>query len=397
MADPALDLLNKLFERWQRADNNGRTLSLSLSGRDGPAYRATFGVSREDFHATMENAAKCGAVRLKRGRFETSHELIQVALDDGHKLAGFLGRAPAEALVAAMALRIAPLLERAPPWLHACWDNAAARWRRGETALRLRLPQHADEVERLFKALLAVSRNQQDNLDLRSFSVLATGDSKAMERLKASFIEAWRAAHDGEGLGADDLYQVLGLIKSPQPILLRGAVELHSKNVLLDLSGVFPWIGLPGETLRNAVLPKRPDYVLSIENWASFARHCREVRDHGLILYTGGFPNPSVQSLLQRFGQEIEVSTAFYHWGDTDVRGLEILALVAKLSGRTIYPHLMDRAEWAGTQTLTQNQAKTLENLRDISSLSTLITKLITMGIPQDFEQESQMPKPPKA
>lgn len=395
MAEPALDLLNKLFERWQRTDNHDRTLSLSLAGRDGSRYRETSGASREAFHAVMANAAKCGAVKLEWGRFEVSHELVRVVFVDGHKLANFLDRLPAQALVEAFSPRIAPLLELAPPWLKTCWDSAADRWQRGEAALRLRLPQNADDIERLFKALLAVSRNQQINLDLRSFSALTTGDSKALERLKASFAEAWCTAHDCESLDANDLYHSLGLIKTPQPILLRGAVGLRNENAVLDLSGVHPWVGLPGEMLAQMVLLKQPAYVLSIENWASFARHCREVRDQGLILYTGGFPNPSVQTLFNRLGQELSKTTLFYHWGDTDVRGLEILALIARLSRREIHPHQMDRVQWLSPQPLTRTEIRTIEGLRNTWGIAALANKLISLGVPQDFEQENQAPKAP--
>ncbi|MBT9541384.1 Wadjet anti-phage system protein JetD domain-containing protein [Thiobacillus sp.] len=395
MAEPALDLLNKLFERWQRTDNHDRTFSLNLAGRDGSRYRETSGASREAFHAVMANAAKCGAVKLEWGRFEISHELVRVVFVDGNKLASFLDRLPAQALVEAFSPRVAPLLELAPPWLKTCWDNAAVRWQRGEAALRLRLPQNADDIERLFKALLAVSRNQQANLDLRSFSALTTGDSKALERLKASFAEAWCTAHDCESLDANDLYHSLGLIKTPQPILLRGAVGLRNENAVLDLSGVLPWVGLPGEMLAQMILPKQPVYVLSIENWASFARHCREVRDQGLILYTGGFPNPSVQILFNRLGQELSEATPFYHWGDTDVRGLEIFALIARLSHREIKPHQMDRAQWSSPQPLTRSEIRTIEGLRNTWGIAALANKLILLGVPQDFEQENQAPKAP--
>lgn len=111
MTDPALDLLNTLFERWQRGDNTSKTLSLSLAGRDSGGYRATSGNCRESFHAVMANAASCGAVTLEWGRFEAEHELLRVLLVDGHKLADFLGRAPARTQVAALAPRITPLLD----------------------------------------------------------------------------------------------------------------------------------------------------------------------------------------------------------------------------------------------------------------------------------------------
>ncbi|KVW96919.1 Wadjet anti-phage system protein JetD domain-containing protein [Thiobacillus denitrificans] len=395
MTDPALGLLNTLFERWQRSDNSSKTLSLSLAGRDSGGYRATSGNCRESFHAVMANAAACGAVTLEWGRFEAEHELRRVLLVDGHKLAGFLGRTPARTQVVALAPRITLLLEHAPPWLQTCWDNAATRWQRGDAALRLRLPQHAADIERLFKALLAVNHNQQENLDLRSFSVQVTDDSKAMERLKASFAEAWCKAHDCESRDVDDLYHSLGLIKTPQPVLLRGAVSLRGEQTLLDLSEVRPWIGLPGETLANLVLPERPGYVLSIENWTSFARHCREVPDTGFILYTGGFPNPSIQSVFKRLGQELSQATPFYHWGDTDVRGLEIFALVTRLSGREVRPHQMGHGQWTQGRLLIPSEIRTVESLRWVPGIADLANRLITSGVPQDFEQESRSPQTP--
>jgi hypothetical protein len=44
----------------------------------------------------------------------------------------------------------------------------------------------------------------------------------------------------------------------------------------------------------------QPAALLTIENYASFNRHVREINDGALVLYTGGFASTGVPASLKR-------------------------------------------------------------------------------------------------
>lgn len=396
MADEAAErLLAKLLDRWERrTDTTMRRVTLSISGRDGADYFAISGERRERLHATLRNAAHVGAVDLEWGRFEAAHELKRLVLKDGNALAVFLGRSLMSKAVADLDKKIEPLLTNAAhSWIADAYRDARARWLRGLPVCRLSPTNNAEDIIRLFVALKTVSEESHSGMDMRTFSARILGDSKAMERLQIAFTRMWCNHHALEPITPTDLFATLGLEKAPQPVLLRGKL----KSGASDLSALRPFVGLPGERLAALHWNEVPSYILTIENLASFQRHCREIDDEGLILFSSGFPNPSVQAMLRRLDADIPPSIQFFHWGDTDVRGIEILAFVASLCpSRTVKAHLMDRSPWQGERRATGHELKALDRIaHGRSSASSLAQRLMENGIPSDFEQENHNPAPP--
>ena len=61
-----------------------------------------------------------------------------------------------------------PVLVDAPGWLQAAAEQALAKWRQGQSALRIANHQR-DEAVALFRIAVAVSRQQQAGLGLEKF------------------------------------------------------------------------------------------------------------------------------------------------------------------------------------------------------------------------------------
>jgi hypothetical protein len=393
--DTAARMLEKLLDRWERRTGAGadRRVTLSISGRDGSTYFATSGEQREQIHATLQNAEQTGAIELKWDRFEAAHELKSVVLKDAGALATFVGRSLASLSVADLDKKIEPLLaDAAHPWIAEAYREARTRWLHGQPAFRLSLQDNGEDIVRLFAALKAVSNGAHVGMDMRTFSAKILKDSKAMERLQGSFARVWQAHHPMDPMAPIDLLATLGLEKIPQPILARGKLAAGTA----DLSAMRPFVGLPGESLASIRLIETPAYILTVENLASFQRHCREIEDDGFILFSSGFPNPSFQLLLQRLDAEIPSSVPFHHWGDTDVRGVEILAFIASLCpSRMLQPHLMDRSPWKSEVSATFQEMKVLVRIADgTTAASKLAERLVKEGVPCDFEQENVDPAP---
>ena len=129
-----------------------------------------------------------------------------------------------------------------------------------------------------------------------------------------------------------------GVEKLPHPIVISGRTNLQNLQKHLLYVGYHP---------DDAFHLSAPDaeYILTIENWVSFVRYADEVnRDaRGLIVYTGGYPSPSLVRVLESIYRTHDIP--FYHWGDVDSGGLYIARSIQsaiKNAGGMLRLHLMD-------------------------------------------------------
>lgn len=404
MADPQKNdiaeiLLGKLFDRWQSAlGNPDKTITLYISGRDGKPYFETKGEARRLLHATLENAERFGAIKLKLGEHAASHELDRIFLIDGEKLAVFIGKQPAPLCVAKLENDLHSLLnDCAHKWITEAFQDACYSWQRGKAFRGLTLPQDHVRAYQLFQALLSVAEGKHKGLDMRTFSARYLADSKAFEKFKSIFCNVWAKYNGLEEWDTEELLQTLGLEKEPHPVLLRGPLLLQQKDVISDLSRFQPYIGVPRELLGSVVPKHAPTYVLTIENLTSFFRHAREIPDDGLILFTNGFPNPDVQRFLSHLDSVLPQSILFHHWGDTDMDGLRILDFISTLTqNHKISPHLMNRHTWQPARSLNDQEKWKAKQLGSKNAFfSKLLDQLLIEGLPKDFEQENIDPASP--
>jgi hypothetical protein len=184
----------------------------------------------------------------------------------------------------------------------------------------------------------------EGEVDYRTFSRLSVNDSKALERnirqVVSAVTDLFHAAGPHIGLNPDEYLAGAGIVRMPQPVLLRGSLALDGQT-LPDM----PFVGLPTECAALVDLRNRPSYVLTIENYASFIRHVREVSrtDEGLVIYSGGFPSRPTLKAIARLAAQADAPT--FHWGDMDAGGVRIFrhieAHLAPL-GVTLRPHMMN-------------------------------------------------------
>jgi len=112
----------------------------------------------------------------------------------------------------------------------------------------------------------------------------------------------------------------------------------------LPVNQVIPFLGIVPDSIRKIVSTKIPDYILTIENLASFNRHCREVDDNGIILYTAGFLGPQSSRVLKILDNQIDKNIPFFHWGDIDTGGINIAKHVGQTISRQLNLHLMSKS-----------------------------------------------------
>ncbi|GFO56095.1 hypothetical protein GMSM_31020 [Geomonas sp. Red276] len=333
------ELLLKMLRKWEASPDMAVSLPITRS-RALSYFEAENLDDKDALHAYLNSAEREEAIHLKWGRLTTAHLVERITLTDGAKLAAFLGL-PVASVEAARALGdLRPVVAGMPSWIADLAEEMAEHWRVGKTAHGLAVTQ-VGEAGELLRALDAVAAGKQEGLDLRTFSARHVGDSKAMERMMPRFSRIWQRQFPGDELDPAELYQSLGLVKFPHPVLFRGPITIRNRGRLFDFRAVRPYLGFPPQSVDGVEFPSLPSYVLFIENPASFNRHVAEVEDEGLVLYTAGFPSSKTLSLIRMLDHELPSGVPFFHWGDLDLGGVRIMARIQDQLQRTLHPHLM--------------------------------------------------------
>lgn len=395
MSRAARDVLLRLLVRAERGGK--RVPVLPVTPRYAPEYFEATGLdARDALHATLENAGAAGAVTLEWGRFEAEQDLQRIRLVDADRLALFLGVERAGAKAARIQRRVGPVLEGAPDWLSVAFRQALARWRKGDRAMGCG-PDDAEAIEQLFRVAVAVHRSEHEGLDLRRFSTRLLGDSKAIERLRGRLASLLRHDPALADLEDDELFHALGLEKFPPPLFVRGALRMRYGGARMDLSALRPYVALSPDAVDDIVLANTPAYMLTIENLASFQRHVREIEDHGLVLYTGGFPGPAFRVILARLDRLVDETVPFFHWGDMDLGGLRIFKHLAGFVQRPLAPHLMEPpAGQLASRPFTPDERRRLEAYaRDEGPAAALAASWLAAGV-GCLEQEALDPATPR-
>jgi hypothetical protein len=365
MHEGARALLGRLLAAAERRAAAGATVTLPLTPSRAPEYADHASLAeREAVHAVLENAAATGALALEWGRFEEARDLKRLRLLDADRLAAFLGAERVAARLDRLRQAVGPVIHDAAPWIGRDFEDAAARWGRGGRAHGLAVDELAAVVT-LYRALAALDRGEHRGLDLRTFSARVLGDSKAMERLQSRVAAVFRRHLGLTDLDDAEVYVDLGLEKYPQPLFLRGPLWVVYAGSVLDLDGVRPYLALAPDAVAAVEPAGQVDYVLSIENLASFQRHVRTLDDRGVALYSAGFPGPGFRAFLGRLDQALDEHVPFLHWGDVDVGGLRIYArLAAALTRRALRAHLMDPPGSAGAgRAFTADERRRLQRM----------------------------------
>lgn len=292
-----------------------------------------------EFRRVILAAEASGAVRLEMDRGDLSHVMKRVVLTDPARLCAFLSRTPRVSQVDGVRGRLAAGisdLPPGPPQAHAreALERLAAAWSRGEPRHRLELGSEAEALRFLRAWGWASTKSETDDRDLRSYSRQVAGDSKLIERqLGRILAEARETGLLPLELETDEAVAALGLGKFPHLVQIGIDAGAHAAAYRNGHH-----VGIhPGEL--KALPRQRLAYLMTVENYASFNRMIREVRDPAAaILYTGGWPAPGVRRVIAALAP---LADQVLHWGDIDMAGAAIADCVWRAAGREIGLHLM--------------------------------------------------------
>lgn len=389
-------LLEKLLNSWQSNPNRTARTTLVLNKkRASNFFEVDHPDDRESLRAGLEEVESQGAIAIDRGKGYESKVLKRLILVDGEKLAAYLGIPLAARQVTNAKVVLESCVTGHHPWIGEWVQELLDRWGRNKPMNNL-APGDCETARLVVLALEAVAAGRQENLDLRTFSTRELGNSKAMEGLLPKFAAVWKRYHPSD-LNTDELAETLGLVKFPLPLLLRGPVVLQLATREVDCLGVEPFIGLPPQSIMGVKTDRLPDYVLTIENLASFNRHAAEIHDSGLVIYTAGFPSPGVGEFLRKLDARLPESIPFFHWGDLDEGGLKIFAYVQTFLCRTLRPHLMtaDLLMRLGNEKPNLRTEEILKMADQHPATNPLVDVILANSPPKVLEQENINPQRP--
>ena len=281
-------------------------------------------------------------------------------------------------------------------------DEAAFAWSRKAPYMGVR-PGEGETLGQVLRLAGAVSERlvelSASEVDFRSFSRLRSGDSKALERNLSSVVSAvsrFSALTETQGgLDAEELLATAGIKRLPQPVLICGAISLDDQPF-----PNMPFSGIPAECAGRVNLCKRPEYVMTIENFSSFVRYVREVAqsENGLVIYSGGFPSRPVLETIVRLTKQ--AYAPIYHWGDMDGGGVRIFRHIEQRLasiGVNLRPHMMnaDLLRKVGLKTQGTNRVGSGMRESAIGELALLIEQSGLVHEQEEFDPQSPLAMSP--
>jgi hypothetical protein len=305
-----------------------------------PDYASFSDVGEIDrFAQELGKAERSRAVTIAKGRGRNSDQIAHVRLEDASRLYVLLGRRPARELADEATSRLMDGLDL-PAELEAAATSLLAAWSRGRSWQGFSL----DDVARLrpaFALAKAILEGRHQGVDYRTFSRRVAGDSKALERLEGPVIRLLGSTLElPPNARPRDALRTLGLEKFAPPLLFSGRIDFD----MAELSAAAPlYFGIPPAEVARVRFREKPQYLLTIENFASFNRHVTEADPErvGLTIYVGGYPSLATQEALRALGASVPDDVCLFHWSDIDPDGTWIFRTIERAVGKPLTPHLM--------------------------------------------------------
>ncbi len=180
---------------------------------------------------------------------------------------------------------------------------------------------------------------------VRFASCVLCGDSKKLESLSSLEREGERTGQlrgklgrflseitGGQITSLDDL----GIVATPRSVLLHGPLKLMSVSGILDLGLLQGPFRLSAVDLdRCTGITTSATRCLTVENETTFYELAK--LESGVLLICTSYPGSATVKLLKLLPTSLE----FWHFGDSDAAGFDILRVLREKSGKDFRPFLM--------------------------------------------------------
>lgn len=272
-----------------------------------------------------------------------------------------------------------------PPAWEARWRQSCARWAEAARTGGTLTPFPKEDPKSTHELLALVPRVlawPSPSL-IRFASCVLCGDSKRLQQLAGRLEEILQQVSGGELKELSDV----GILPNPRFALVHGPLRLEFSEGALDLGLLTGAFRLSGDDiLRAGSVTSSATRCLIIENETTF--HELAKLRAGALLIQSSFPGRATLKLIERMNSDME----FWHFGDTDVEGFEILRDLRERSGRRVQALHMTHRPQPGGVALTPADRRRLERLLEdplLSDVASTLAQMLESGNLGNFEQES--------
>lgn len=331
MEQLARTLLEKLLADAEKAAAGRRTRPPVLTKSNLTEYHLCRSLqAKEAFETFMQAASAVRAINIVMGVSNAEEGFIKrIELADSRLLADFLGKVPAEVLLANAKELLAPLVERFP-----VLAEVLQKWEQLRPVRTFTAKDAQDWVD-----AIRVIDFARDNSTLGVISIPikeASGkifkDTKRIKKLAAPIDVLLTGSLDAEIRPPSEIWEEIGLLREEHPVRMAGKVIVERERLAAYLDT--PYAGLPAATIKR--LTSKPILVMSIENPTTFHSEARRRCDEEvLLIYTAGMPNPPWRAMYARILKDLPPDVPVYHWGDVDEGGFRIASVLAQEAIRT--------------------------------------------------------------
>lgn len=307
-------------------------------------YHSATTQERFDFHESLDALAKL--VRglkpiYKRKGFDENRVLERINVNDCAAYLAHFQIQPESEIVATAISQVKELEPMMPEWLKIDAINLYEKWSEGKPYKHIGTNDWSKAVDAARFIIWNTRRDQRQETDLRTASVVALGNSKRLEKLLGVIARFYDACPDLDctDLDSEQVLAYYGVSKFPSELTVRGGIIFRTPSGTIDAGAVWPYLALSPEGIEESTVATQPKYILFIENKTTFRRYCREINDGSIVIYTNGFPSRSWLPIFRRIVKQ--TNCPIYHWGDIDVGGYRILAFISAQLPRPVIPYNM--------------------------------------------------------
>ncbi|TCS95735.1 Wadjet anti-phage system protein JetD domain-containing protein [Hazenella coriacea] len=232
------------------------------------------------------------------------------------------------------------------------------------------------EVLEQYKNVVGVNLEDQDtNLDLiqvllglpnikgviqkRLFSQLVLHDSKRFEQvIEKRLLSIYKRYGEVEFEKDEEYLDSLGIVEHPKQALVAGLIEFVINDVVTNVESLPGGVGLSSKTIEQLVIKNiTAGRIICVENLTSYYQmiqflYSNHIKNEDnlettLVIYTGGFPHRTLQTLLSKivtFLSDLctDQLPRVYHWGDIDYGGIRIFEYIKQNFFDQLLPYKMD-------------------------------------------------------
>lgn len=253
---------------------------------------------------------------------------------------------PLEEKFADMKKILSPLLEHKWEWM-AQWAEKAIH----SFSLKKAAGINVDEPDPYRDAVIVLRAltELEGNSPIRILSNQLFNDSKHFERRVANTLTSiLKKASPIEFENDEEMLAFYGMVRMGKDVKLCGELSWSTyEGRHLTIEGFAGGVGLSDLTVAAIdEITLNAECLILIENLTSYEQWIHQRADaKELVIYTGGYPHKTLQTLLAKISQSIDISPIpVYHWGDIDIGGILIFEYLKVRFFHELQPLLMDIA-----------------------------------------------------